>query len=359
MANGTTRFIQALNTRCKCYFFTTPKWSWVRRGLSALATGILISLAVPTFIDQGYLRYKAWAVPCLVLFAIILYAISALFTPAVQSYGRRIIGIGRRAGIALFIVLLVVFLAVVTGCSWLVLSWSRQHVDEARHAGLAAAVSTLSNTESGRSVPLPPLPGPQQKTSNVIKSVTTRSVHTASPSAPERSHPETPSPVPPQNIAPGGIIITGGNVENPQVNNYRPSLPNISWNKYPVRIDPDLENKKRIDPYLGNEKRLDDLGNPEVSVFVTIGQTFYSPAFVAHCDVPCRLISQIVVTNGEFYSDAGTRFRRFASTTDPTVVGVAYLQPAMFPSGTTLKLEFRSLSGQGLTVTDFAPSYAP
>jgi hypothetical protein len=332
------------------------KRSWDLWGLVFPVLSIVTPTALSVAIIQGYFRYNAWVLPLLGSLTILFLVISILTLSKVRSFGREIMGVNRAGGMALLLGLLAAFLAVMTIGFCFALNKSKQHVDEARHADLAATESTLRNTEVSRSVPLPPSPGPQQGPSNAIRSATTnRPLHTVSPSTSDRSRQETPSPVPQQNSAPQGIIITGGQVENPQVNNYRPPLPEISWNQNAIATGP-IQGSDEI--WENNENRHES-EKPGTSVVVNLRQTFYSPAFIARCNVPCRIIGQTVITGGVFYNNAGTQVRQFRANTDPTIVGVSYLQPAMFPSGTTLQFWLRSLDDRELTVTDFVASYAP
>src|SRR6266702_2861835 len=83
---------------------------WNRERIVALGTAIIMTIALPISIDQGYFRYNAYALPCLGLCAVILYVIFFLTIPDIRGYFRQIIEVNRKAGIMLGLFLLIILL---------------------------------------------------------------------------------------------------------------------------------------------------------------------------------------------------------------------------------------------------------
>lgn len=177
------------------------------------------------------------------------------------------------------------------------------------------------------------------------------------PPAPAPSVPTAPSsaaaPAPTQNYAPGGFAVSGGTLWHPEVNNYRNPLPQIDVApSTPIEAVP-IPAPTSVHMGLPPMQRGAD--KPGASVIVTLKGTFYNPAFVADCDVPCALSTAWTMYDGSERSDSD-QFQPLG-TPDHMSAGVAYTVSQML-SGHRVRLEFRSLDSRPLTVTNVRP-YAP
>lgn len=113
---------------------------WNRERLLMIGTAVLMTIALPISIDQGYFRYNAYVLPILGLVAASLYIVFLLTMPAVKEYGRQIHAVNRRIGKCLGILLLVILLCCLTEGFHVALDKSKTYVEEAHKADAATRV---------------------------------------------------------------------------------------------------------------------------------------------------------------------------------------------------------------------------
>jgi hypothetical protein len=99
-----------------------------RERWTALAGAILLTVALPIAIDQGYFRYNAYALPCLGLAAVILYAGFIGTSKSFLRIATRVLQWRPIAGPSLCIGLLALVSGVVGAGFWFALQASKKHV---------------------------------------------------------------------------------------------------------------------------------------------------------------------------------------------------------------------------------------
>lgn len=158
---------------------------------------------------------------------------------------------------------------------------------------------------------------------------------------------KAPPSTPVNNYAPGGIAISGGIVNHPQVNNNRPPPPPIESTIAVIRPIP-----KGAYPRGEGSPAYD---RPGIEVRVTLLGVFYTPAFSVRCSVPCMATEQMFETDtgsSGFSGDA-----EFLHSSEYLTAFVMY-RIGQLQKGTRLILTFRSLDDQQLAVSA-VKTYAP
>lgn len=149
------------------------------------------------------------------------------------------------------------------------------------------------------------------------------------------------------NSAPGGFAVSGGTLINPQVVNNKPLPPQIEVSES-VALEAEVPSTSGRPPRQGSNM-------PGASVTITLQGVFYNPAFVADCSTPCVLVrAWDVEGNGE--RSISTEFTPI-STKNRLHAGVVYRVSRML-AGAKVRLEFRSLSDEPLTVSNVR-TYVP
>src|ERR1035438_4402125 len=78
---------------------------WTRERIIALASAVVMTIALPIAIDQGYFRYNVWALPCLGMCAFLIYIGVFISAPAVRSYAHDLMKFNRALCIAVMVIL--------------------------------------------------------------------------------------------------------------------------------------------------------------------------------------------------------------------------------------------------------------
>lgn len=117
---------------------------WTRERFLALGTAVVMTIALPISIDQGYFRYNAYALPILGLLAAILYIALFLTIPAVKDYARKIYAINRGVATIHGTLLLAILLGGMTVGFRAALNKSNSHVEETRQEDAAARAAQNS-----------------------------------------------------------------------------------------------------------------------------------------------------------------------------------------------------------------------
>jgi hypothetical protein len=211
----------------------TVRGFWTPERVTGLATATILAVAYPIAVDQGYLRYNAYALPCLFLAAAILYLIVFFTAPSVKRYGREVFQVNPKVGsvIAVFVVgVLIAFL--ITGFN-VALRYSKAHVEAARRADSKIDVAKERVLEPKPSEPVtkPVEPPPLALAPKKIKVPSPRKTEVvpapvANPPAP------VPAPVPSQTVnVDHGIGGIGGTYINPTVVNEGPPPLKLSYGR--------------------------------------------------------------------------------------------------------------------------------
>jgi hypothetical protein len=285
---------------------------WNRERLLSLGTAVIMTIALPISIDQGYFRYDAYVLPILGLAAAILYIVFFLTIPAVKGYGQQIHVVNRRFGKVLGILLLVLLLGGLTMGFRAALSVSKKHVEEAREADAAARVLQSAapspfGPTTPSSVSQPPKamhpakqgegnPPPINKRPTSSPPLATQPAQPspAQPTATPAQLPSTPTPV--TNNCPNGICISGGVVEHPEVHNYgTPAPPKILGlsQQYLAPVPPftvpfnapgRMQAAMQYNDSLGFEKDHKEMtSTPGLALTFHVSSPFVAPVFHVHC----------------------------------------------------------------------------
>lgn len=132
--------------------------NWSRERWAATAAAVLMTIALPIAIDQGYFRHSIYALPCLGLIAAVLYVFLFVTSSPCKSLFRWLCAVlGERhqaAGLIIADIIIVSAFVILTLGFWLALKNSGQHVADLRKAeagGATAAV--ITGTERPSSPP--------------------------------------------------------------------------------------------------------------------------------------------------------------------------------------------------------------
>lgn len=135
---------------------------------------------------------------------------------------------------------------------------------------------------------------------------------------------------PPANItiqqAPNGINIgPGAIVPNPQVNNFGPPPPKLTWTQ---------------------EQASDDQGKPVIKVILFLDRSMEIGAFGANCERACKTV--------DFYPLLPTRLggpdRTLLIATDPRFVGIVIGWPRPLGAGVRIQWRIRAEDGEALQI---------
>jgi hypothetical protein len=268
--------------------------SWNQKRLLTLGTAILVTLALPISIDQGFFRYNAYALPILGLFGILLYIAFLLTIPEVASYCLQIHAINPGLGKVLGVFLSVLLLGGLAMGFRVALSVCKRHVEATRQADTPRVAKTAPTFSS-----LPPSMSQLPKAKSAPK-------HSAGNPPLPKPAPTVASPVPiaPTNNCPNGICISGGLVTHPEVNNYAtPAPPQILEIKQQLlapipkfRVPGDAPNRDYLvmeyNNSLGFERSNAEMtSNPGLQVMFHMSSSFTDPDFRYRCDHPCVVTS--------------------------------------------------------------------
>jgi hypothetical protein len=111
---------------------------WSRTRILGLAPAILLTIALPISIDQGYFRYNAYVLPCLGLLAAILYLIFILTIPAVEKYLRQLVALNRTIAVLFGLLAAIIVIGGLVAGFLFALHLSKEHVQETRRKESAA-----------------------------------------------------------------------------------------------------------------------------------------------------------------------------------------------------------------------------
>lgn len=241
---------------------------------AALAGAIVVTIAFPIAIDQGYFRYNVYILPLLGLFACLLYIGFAITSRFFIGFVQDWMQTHRNWCISTCIIASLILIAGIATGFYFALQKSKQHVAYAKAAEVR--VTMQSSGQQDTQIGTTAIRVQSENGSETVptqESRLDRSRLSANNSTREVIRPSAHAKNQPQQVinAPNGIAIGGGVVNNPTVNNYGPPP------EPPAHIT--VEQEAFSSP----------TGKLVAKVTLRVDHTLETPDFVVTCDRPCYL----------------------------------------------------------------------
>jgi hypothetical protein len=158
------------------------------------------------------------------------------------------------------------------------------------------------------------------------------------------------------NYAPGGFATSGGYIDHPTINTFRPPLPPIDVSEPIYGKAQPIYSQPMVRPgQMPAPPQQVGMSHPTASVKITLNGIFQNPQFVADCNVPCALTMQSFLGPGTSSSSDSRDFSPIA-TGDHMSAGAA-INRQMF-IGEKIQLDFESLDDRPLEIKNVRP-YQP